>query len=77
MNHYEYVMKRMWEMRKLFLEFIDTAEDDTDEDAWRQRLYFMDNLLDYTKKEHERSKEVQKRLSRITNAVEMAQEALK
>ena len=32
-------------MRQLFLDFIDTASDEVDEEAWKNRLTMLDELL--------------------------------
>jgi hypothetical protein len=32
-------------MRLLFLDFIDTASDEVDEEAWRNKLTMLDELL--------------------------------
>lgn len=32
-------------MRRLFLDFIDTASDEVDEEAWRDKLTMLDELL--------------------------------
>ena len=32
-------------MRRLFLDFIDTASDEVDEEAWRNKLTMLDELL--------------------------------
>ena len=48
-------------MRLLFLDFIDTASDEVDEEAWRDKLTMLDELLAEVK----RLREEKKRLHRL------------
>ena len=41
-------------MRLLFLDFIDTASDEVDEEAWRNKLTMLDELLAEVKRLRER-----------------------
>ena len=40
-------------MRRLFLDFIDTASDEVDEEAWRNKLTMLDELLAEVKRLYE------------------------
>jgi hypothetical protein len=37
-------------MRQLFLDFIDTASDEADEEAWKNKLTMLDDLLTEVKR---------------------------
>tara|TARA_R100000152_G_C6709429_1_gene137311 strand:- start:439 stop:657 length:219 start_codon:yes stop_codon:yes gene_type:complete len=50
-------------MRLLFLDFIDTASDEVDEEAWRDKLTMLDELLAEVKRLREENKSLFVRLS--------------
>ena len=56
-------------MRQLFLDFIDTASDEEDEEAWKNRLTMLDELLAEVKRLREELGETEYRL-------DMAEETL-
>jgi len=56
-------------MRLLFLDFIDTASDEVDEEAWRNQLTMLDELLAEVKRLRELLGETEYRL-------EMAEDVL-
>ena len=54
-------------MRRLFLDFIDTASDEVDEEAWRNKLTMLDELLAEVKR-------LSKRNEWLEEVVHLAQE---
>ena len=53
-------------MRQLFLDFIDTASDEVDEEAWKDKLTMLDELLAEVKQLREWKAEVE-RICRTMN----------
>ena len=49
-------------MRLLFLDFIDTASDEVDEEAWRNKLTMLDELLAEYRRLREENKRYRNRL---------------
>jgi len=56
-------------MRLLFLDFIDSASDEVDEEAWRNKLTMLDELLAEVKQLREELRITQSNLSIVRNAL--------
>tara|TARA_R100001443_G_scaffold47624_1_gene60193 strand:- start:40 stop:291 length:252 start_codon:yes stop_codon:yes gene_type:complete len=59
-------------MRQLFLDFIDTASDEVDEEAWKDKLTMLDDLL----AEVERLQKENKILAKYMEIVQKYDDAL-
>ena len=62
-------------MRRLFLDFIDTASDEVDEEAWRNKLTMLDELLAEVKRLREEVEQM--RVLKIVKENERLREELR
>ena len=52
-------------MRRLFLDFIESASDEVDEEAWRNKLTMLDELLAEVQRLREERKQIRELLAEV------------